>query len=257
MLIMLSPAKKQQKIALSPITQNSTPIFKDEIQLLISQLKNLDCNELSDLMGISPKLAETNQLRFKTFNTQNYECGTPALALFQGDAYQALGATDLDTPELNWANQHLMILSGLYGVLRALDLIQPYRLEMSTPLKGNHFKNLYQFWGTKLADCLQQQLTNTQSTTIVNLASTEYSKAVLHKKHNLPVINIHFKELKDGKYKTIGILAKRARGMMTRWMIDNKPTDKNELKEFKVAGYSFTKEQSTESDWTFIRNQAL
>ena len=256
MLIVISPAKNQdssQKLASDLIT---TPHFTSEIITLISKLKTLAPAELASLMHISPKLAELNYQRYQEFASQNFnrQNSYPALGLFNGDVYKSLAASSLTEPELTWAQDHLLILSGLYGALRPLDLIQPYRLEMKTNLDlGGHGNNLYKFWGLKIAKYLNHLLTNSMSQTIINLASQEYSRAALLPEASDNIVNIDFKEQRQDSYRTIGVMAKRARGLMAQWIITKQINNPADIKLFAQDNYQYNPKLSSANNWVFTR----
>lgn len=256
MLVVLSPAKNQVEQVLNhdlPLTQ---PVFKTEIGQLVDQLKTMSDVQIQSLMHVSPKLGALNYARYQSFDQTHYaeDNAYPALGLFAGDAYRALDATTLSPETVVWTQRHLRILSGLYGVLRPLDLIQPYRLEMKTKLATPQHRDLYAFWGHKLTEYLGEQLLNTQSQAIVNLASGEYSQAALTPGHTLPVINVEFKVNQAGTLRTIGIRAKRARGLMTRWIMTQQLTDPDALKGFNLEHYTFAPQHSDDGTYTFIQN---
>lgn len=253
MLILLSPAKKQSTQPLAISSPQSTPIFQNEIGDLLSVLQTKTPPMLQSLMQISEALSVLNHKRFQSFDAKDYRSALPVLAQLQGDAYQSLDASHLDADDLAWAQRHLVILSGLYGVLRPLDAMHPYRLEMKTKLSAGVHKDLYQFWGHKLMDYLAAACQDTQSSCIINLASNEYSKAALPKGHTLPVININFKDLKNGAYKTIGLYAKRARGAMARAIIVGRMTSPAQLKTLNLNGYVFQEDTSTDTTWVYHR----
>jgi cytoplasmic iron level regulating protein YaaA (DUF328/UPF0246 family) len=205
-------------------------------------------------MGISPKLAELNVDRYKTwkqpFTTENAK---QSLLAFKGDVYRDIESDKFTASDFDFAQQHLRILSGLYGVLRPLDLMQPYRLEMGTKLKNKRGANLYEFWGTKITKSLNLALAQSKSDILVNLASNEYFNSVIPDDLDAEIITPIFKDTKNGKLKIISFFAKRARGMMTNFIIRKGITDPLQLKKFKVAGYKFDKSLSTTTEFTFTR----
>ncbi len=254
MLILLSPAKKQYLKPLAIPTAISQPSFQDEIKDLVHLLRHKTTEDLQKMMQISVPLSEANYDRFQLFNEYDYTKASSVLSQLQGDAYQSLDATSLDHDDLLWAQEHLIILSGLYGILRPLDAMHPYRLEMKTKLAIGDHRDLYQFWGHKLMNHLEAVRQKTQSTCIINLASNEYSKAVLPKGHALPVIDIQFKDLKAGAYKTIGLFAKRARGAMARAIITEKMTQTTQLKSVCINGYQYQDTHSSDTVWVYHRD---
>ncbi|NNE29119.1 MAG: peroxide stress protein YaaA, partial [Saprospiraceae bacterium] len=219
MIILLSPAKT---LDYSPteIKDFTQPRFQQDTQRLVGQLKKKSARSLKKLMSISDKLAATNAERYQIFSEEfTTENAKQAALAFKGDVYLGLEAETFDGQDFEFADQHLRILSGLYGLLRPLDLMQPYRLEMGTSLKIGRKKNLYQFWGDKITDLINEDLENSQSDFVLNLASKEYFKAVNVKKVTKPIINIHFREFRKGKFTMISFNAKKARGKMAQLII--------------------------------------
>ena len=254
MLAVVSPAKKLDTAEVSRSLSFSQPTLLADTEELIRKTKTLKPSDLQSLMGISEKLADLNHSRFQDFSTPFTETNAKAAALmFNGDTYTGLDASSLSDDSLEWAQDHLAILSGLYGVLRPLDLIQPYRLEMGTRLETNRGKSLYDFWGDRITNQLRAQLATHNDKTVVNLASNEYFKSVQLAALPGPILTPAFKEMRDGKPKMISFLAKRARGMMARYIIDNRIEDPADLKAFDSGGYTFDETLSDESTWTFIR----
>ncbi len=253
MIILLSPAKKQDFETNYPDIEATQPLAKKDTSILVDTLKKLKQSQIGKLMGVSDKIAELNFERFKAFDPQKYNRNNAKQAIFafKGDAYRALDVNTLDKPSLNFLQQHLRILSGLYGSLRPLDLIQPYRLEMKTPLTNPVGRDLYDFWGDKISKQLYKQLKEHKNQTFINLASSEYFKAVT----NLPanIINITFKEKKGDQYKVIGIHAKRARGLMTRYIAHNQIDNPKKLIDFAEEKYRFNKKLSSDNDIVFTR----
>lgn len=250
MLILISPAKTLDYSA--PLIHDHTlPGFQTETNSLISVLKKKSSKEISSLMGISENLANLNEERFKTFQQDfNFENSKQALLAFKGDVYTRIDVDHYNKEDFKFSQRHLRILSGLYGLLKPLDLIQPYRLEMGTRLENKKGKNLYEFWGKKIAKAINDAAGDGP---IVNLASQEYFKSVDLKTLKNPVITIHFKEFKNNKYQVVGFFAKQARGMMTNYAITNRITDPIELKLFNLEGYEFSDSLSAQLDWTFVR----
>ena len=254
MLILLSPAKSLNFETPIPPIKPTIPTFLQDSKKLVDNLKKLSAADLEKLMKISPKLAELNAQRFQEFALPFTDKNSqPALYLFDGDVYQAMEIAGYDKKDLEFAQNHLRILSGLYGALKPLDLMQAYRLEMGTKTKDIIDKSLPQFWQEKITDFLNSELANQQEKTIINLASEEYFAAVDTRKINAKIINIIFKENKNDTYKTIGIFAKKARGLMANFIIKNKIEKSEDLKNFKIENYSFKKEFSDNSNWHFYR----
>lgn len=206
-------------------------------------------------MNISPKLAALNHDRFQRFQLPfTPDNSRQALLAFKGDVYQGIQVNDYTDPDIRFAQDHLRILSGLYGLLRPLDLIQPYRLEMGTRVSGSWGKNLYAFWENTISKRINQELQHAKGTKVlVNLASNEYFKAVRPELLNSPVLHIYFKEKKNGALKTIGFYAKQARGVMTDFIIRQRIHDPGELKSFTQNGYEYDSAHSSETEWTFVR----
>ncbi|MEL6441442.1 MAG: peroxide stress protein YaaA [Cyanobacteria bacterium J06621_8] len=259
MLILISPAKTLDFTTTARIKDFSQPDFLDDSETLVKQLRQLSASEISALMNISDKLGELNSSRYQTwqpdFDSTNSK---QALLAFQGDVYQGMNAASFQPQDFNFAQQHLRILSGLYGILRPLDSIQPYRLEMGTKLAHARLQNLevntlYEFWSDKLTQAVNQQLEQLGQSTIVNLASQEYFKAIQPKLLRDKVINPVFKDWKNGKYKIISFYAKKARGMMAAYIIKQQIIDPEQLKEFAEAGYSYSAELSEGQNLVFTR----
>ncbi|MCL6268864.1 peroxide stress protein YaaA [Sansalvadorimonas sp. 2012CJ34-2] len=257
MLIIISPAKTLD-YETAPVTDiNTQPDFLKHSQELIKQLKELSPTEIGKLMSISDKLAGLNAARYeawkKPFNNKNAK---QAVLAFKGDVYTGLDAETLTEKGFQFAQEHLRILSGLYGLLRPLDLMQAYRLEMGTKFANNRGKDLYAFWGDIITDALNAELEQQGDNVLVNLASNEYFKSIKSKQLNADIITPVFKDLKNGQYKIISFYAKKARGLMTRYIIDKKITKPASIKKFNYAGYSFNPEMSDNKQWVFTRDQA-
>jgi hypothetical protein len=250
MLILISPAKTLDYS--DPIHQNHTmPDFLTETKSLVGVLKKKSASEIGKLMGISENLAMLNEERFKTFqNAFNFANSKQAILAFKGDVYTKIDVDQFSKEDFDFAQQHLRILSGLYGLLKPLDLIQPYRLEMGTKLENKKGKNLYEFWDKKIANSINEAA---GAETIVNLASQEYFKAVDLKTIKNAIVNIQFKEYKNESYQVVGFFAKQARGMMTNFAIKNRVTKVEQLKTFNEERYEFSEKFSTEADWVFVR----
>lgn len=250
MLILISPAKTLD-YSTPKVSDFTQPEFTTDIKNLVSVMRKKSAAEISELMHISENLAVLNEERYKTFQkvftTDNSK---QALLAFKGDVYTKIEVDSYTPEDFEFAQNHLRILSGLYGLLKPLDLIQPYRLEMGTRLETKKGKNLYEYWDKKIAKAINEVA---QGQPIVNLASQEYFKAVDQKTLKSQVINIHFKQYKNGNYQIIGLFAKQARGMMTNFAIKHKITDPETLKTFREEGYEFSSHQSTSTDWVFVR----
>jgi len=254
MLMMISPAKKLEMEKPAMLADASQPQFLHQAAELVDIMRTKTSSELAALMGISASLAELNERRFKAWDIPfDLSNAKQSLFAFRGDVYASLDADSLDADGVTYAQNHLRILSGLYGLLRPLDLMQAYRLEMGTRLAGSHGRDLYSFWGYTLTEALAKELASHQDKALVNLASGEYSKAVNLKGFPGRVVNIHFKEEKAGVLRTIGIHAKRARGLMCRYAIDSRAQSPEDMIGFDLAGYAYRPGLSTTSEWVFAR----
>lgn len=257
MLILVSPAKTLDFETPPPVDDNTQPLFLEDSQELIDQLKKLSPAKVGKLMSISDKLAKLNAERFKDWQQPlTTDTAKQSLFAFQGDVYTGLDASTMKKNDVKFAQKHLRILSGLYGVLRPLDLMLPYRLEMGTKFVNKRGRNLYQFWGDSVTDVLNAELDNMKKPVVINLASNEYSKVVNKKKLTVETISPVFKDKKNGEFKLISFFAKKARGMMSRYIIDNRITRPVDLQDFDIAGYKYNKKMSTDNEPVFTRNKA-
>ncbi|WP_054113736.1 peroxide stress protein YaaA [Marinagarivorans algicola] len=255
MLLVISPAKNLDETSELPNVKATQPALLSEAATLIKQLQSLAPHDICTLMKLSDKLGTLNYERFQAWQQPfTLSNARPAVLTFNGDVYQGLDAANFSGNDFTFAQKHLRILSGLYGLLRPLDLIQAYRLEMGTKFANNRGKDLYAFWGTMITDALNAELKNQGSNTVVNLASTEYFKAVKVKQLNADIIEPVFKDYKNGQYKIISFYAKKARGLMSAYCIKNAITKPEQLKAFDVAGYGFSAAESTAHKWVFTRN---
>ena len=255
MLVVVSPAKNLDYTTPVATSLFSQPALQDDMQALLNTCKTLTPADLSALMGISDKLALLNAERFASFQFPfTPENARPAALAFNGDVYTGLDAGSLSEADLTYAQSHLRILSGLYGVLKPLDLMQPYRLEMGTKLATESGKNLYEYWGNRITDNLNATLAEEQQQVLVNLASTEYFSAVKPKDLNAQIITPVFKDEKNGKVKIISFYAKKARGLMARWIIENNIKDFEKISKFNIDGYYFSKSESTVTEPAFLRD---
>jgi len=255
MLTVISPAKTL--VYESPVTTklHSMPRFLEHSAQLINTLEALSVQEVAELMKLSDKLASLNVARYASWQEQfNPNDARQAVLAFKGDVYTGLAAETLSEEQLEYAQQHLRILSGLYGVLKPLDLMQPYRLEMGTKLNNAKGKDLYQFWGTRLTESLNEELASDNSPVLVNLASNEYFKAIKPKLLNARVITPVFKDWKNGQYKIISFYAKKARGLMSRYIIEEKINAPEALKAFNYEGYQFSETLSEGDTLVFTRD---
>jgi cytoplasmic iron level regulating protein YaaA (DUF328/UPF0246 family) len=258
MIIVISPSKGQTFDDPAPVTTNTQPDHLDQSTLLIRKLKEMAAPDLRQLMNISEKIAALNVKRYQKFSTPfTRKNAKQALFAFKGDVYSQIPAKEYSKKDLTYAQAHLRILSGLYGTLRPLDLIQPYRLEMKTKLKTTAADNLYGFWGDRITQSLNTALNMLKDPVLVNLASNEYFKSVKPKQLNGRLLTLNFKETKNGKSRVIAIFAKRARGMMTHYLLNNRIENPEQIKQFDVAGYQFTKNDSDENNWLFVRPQPV
>jgi len=256
MLLVVSPAKNLDWESSYPERSWSEPSLIKETAQLAERVKGLSTREIGRMMALSEKLSKLNYQRFQDYK-HPYPAGAarPAVFAFAGDVYQGLGATSLSQPSLDWLNGHLQILSGFYGLLRPFDLILPYRLEMGRSLKTDRGTNLYHFWGNLLTEQLNQQLEKDSSPVLVNLASNEYFKSIKPKLLKAEVYTPQFLDLKKGEYKMISFYAKRARGLMCRYLAENQVDQPEGLSGFNLAGYRFDPTRSSELKPTFIRDQ--
>jgi cytoplasmic iron level regulating protein YaaA (DUF328/UPF0246 family) len=255
MQIIISPAKALDFDTPVKINDYSEYRFIKESKKIASVLKKYAPAQLADLMKISPKLADLNFNRYQYWHHPfEKEEGKQAIFAFNGEVYNGLKASSLSHNEVIIAQSQLRILSGLYGLLRPFDLIIPYRLEMGTKLSVGSFKDLYQFWGNKLTDLLNNDIEENNNKALINLASNEYFKSIKSKNICVPIITPEFKDLKNGTYKVISIYAKKARGLMTRFIIANALTNPDDLKAFDCEGYYYNNQLSTEFKPVFTRD---
>jgi cytoplasmic iron level regulating protein YaaA (DUF328/UPF0246 family) len=256
MLIALSPSKGQDFETPSLTNIHSNPTDLKDSELLIKELRKLKSKQLQQLMTVSENIANLNVGRYKTFTTPfTTKNAKQAIFAFKGDVYGGLDLEKFTADDYAYAQDHLRILSGLYGCLRPLDLIQPYRLEMKTKLKSDRGENLYQFWDDRISKCLNKAMSKQQEPVLVNLASNEYFKSVKPKLLAGRLLNINFKETKDGKTRVIAIFAKRARGLMADYIIRNRIENPEDIKKFCAEHYRFNKSLSDDKQWTFERPQ--
>ncbi|WP_249978087.1 peroxide stress protein YaaA [Vreelandella olivaria] len=257
MLSVISPAKTLDFETPSTTDQVTQPDFLDQSAPLVEILRGYSPQQLSDLMGISDKLAGLNAARFADWHPPfSLNNAKPAVQAFQGDVYTGLEADTFSEADNQFAQQHLRILSGLYGLLRPLDLIQAYRLEMGTKLANQAGNDLYAYWKPTLTNALNQAIADSGSKVLVNLASNEYFKAIDAKKLNAQVITPVFKDEKNGAFKIISFYAKKARGLMSAWIIKQKINEPDQLKAFDVAGYRFDAAASQGDTLVFIRKES-
>lgn len=253
MLVVISPAKRLDWAERG--VEMTAPDLQNDAIRLAKTAKNLTLGDLRKLMDLSPDLARLNRDRFRAFEAEpDLEAVRPAALAFAGDTYQGLEASTLDSDEMLWAQDHLRILSGLYGLLRPLDAIQPYRLEMGSRLKTRRGASLYEYWRTDLSKMLNAQAESVGTDTLVNCASQEYFGAVAPKALKLRVVTPVFMELKDGKAKIVSFFAKKARGAMARYIVQNRLTDADAIKDFDTGGYAYQAEMSEGDRLVFLRD---
>lgn len=253
MIIFLSPAKTLKEEPVSLPIKSEPPMFFEQAKELGNILKKFSVLEIEKLMKVSSKIAELNFNRFqkipeKLDKTNSY----PALCCFEGDVYKGIMEESFSKENWEFTNKHVRILSGMYGILKPTDLLYPYRLEMGTKLENPKGKNLYEFW----KEATIKYVSNLSNKTIINLASEEYFKAIPKENFSGKIINIVFKDWKNDSFKIIGIYAKRARGVMTNWIIKNSITDTEKLKNFSENGYSFSKNESDQENFVFARKNS-
>ena len=256
MITVISPAKtldfEEQKLT----RKNTTPEFLEHSEELVGQLRKAPAKMLGELMSISPKLAELNHERYQRWETPFTTANAKqALLAFKGDVYTGFDCEHWSPDDFNFAQKHLRILSGLYGVLRPLDLIQPYRLEMGTRLNNRRGKDLYTFWGDIITEALNTAIKKSRSLCLLNLASNEYFGSVHPKQLDVPVVTPVFKDEKNGQFKVISFFAKRARGMMSNFIVRNRISSPEDLRGFDAAGYQYDPALSTEKAPVFLRDK--
>jgi hypothetical protein len=255
MLAIISPAKTldfESKLATEKFT---LPDFPKESLELIKTLRKFDPAGISNLMGISEKLAELNHERYQQWHVDaDAESARPAILAFKGDVYMGLDAQSMQARDFTWAQKHLRVLSGLHGLLKPLDRIQPYRLEMGTRLATAKGTNLYEFWDNKVTQAVNEGLAEQQHKVLINLASNEYYRSINPAKIDGRIVTINFKEWRRDAYRFVSFSAKKARGLMSRYMIDQRITAPNKLKNFDWEGYGFNPDLSSDDEWIFTRN---
>ncbi|NKB97247.1 MAG: peroxide stress protein YaaA [Pseudomonadales bacterium] len=256
MLAILSPAKSLDYESPLATRKFSEPAFVADSEILINKLREFEPNEISSLMGISDNLAELNHRRYADWQPEfPKKCARPAILAFSGDVYLGLEGPTLSERDFTWAQKHVRILSGLHGLLRPLDRIRPYRLEMGTQLKTQRGKNLYQFWGDQVTDALNTAISEQADNVLINLASDEYYAVLQSERINARIIKVHFRDWKNGQYKFLSFFAKKARGSMARYMIDKRVKSLKALRGFDYDGYQLNSDLSNGDDWVFTRKQ--
>ena len=256
MLIILSPAKKLNYKDSAPVKTYTTPDYLDHSQKLITELQKLSADEIGNMMNLSKNLANLNKERYMEWQkpqSPDEKDSKQAAYAFQGDVYQGWAPESLSEEDMQFAQDHVRILSGLYGILRPLDLMKPYRLEMGTKFGVNDKSNLYEYWQDLITQGLNQKIKENENKYLINLASNEYFKAIDKSKLNAEIITPVFKENKNGQYRVVSFFAKKARGMMTRFVVKNKITEPEKLKLFEEDGYYYNDELSGGSTIVFTR----
>ena len=254
MITILSPAKRLDYATPAKITTHSMPVFLEDATYLVGLLQNMQAGEIANLMTLSVKLGELNYQRYQAWsNPPSPENVKQALFAFKGEVYASMNADSFDHQDIHYAQNHLRLLSGLYGLLRPLDLIQPYRLEMGTRLENKSGNTLYSFWGSRIAERINQDLQQQEDPTLINLASVEYFKVIDANQIQGRLLTIQFKEWRNGQYKTIGIYAKKARGIMSAYIIKKRINQADDLLAFDQDGYQFDQAQSSDDVWVFAR----
>lgn len=255
MLIVISPAKTLDFETPVRIRRHTTPEFLKQSRQLIKRVRELSVDNLRELMGISESLAELNHQRYRDWKTPfTTDNARQAVLAFRGDVYEGMQAQKWKSADFQTAQKHLRILSGLYGLLRPLDLMQAYRLEMGTKLNTAQGTNLYQFWGDSITTAINEQLGELKSEVLINLASNEYFKAVRPRSLDARVITPAFRERKNGEYRMVSFFAKKARGLMSDFIIRNRLTDPEDTKAFDRDGYAFEPGLSSDDEWVFARS---
>ncbi|MHA3097108.1 peroxide stress protein YaaA [Acinetobacter brisouii] len=256
MLALISPAKTLDYETALPSSNFTQPRLLDQSEQLIDVCRELSASQLASLMSVSEKIAQLNVARFQDWQTEfDLANARQAIFAFKGDVYTGLDAYALNDPQLDFAQQHLRMLSGLYGLLRPLDLMMPYRLEMGTKLHNPRGSNLYEFWGKRITDLIQQDLQQANSNILLNLASDEYYKAVKESALDAQIVKPVFLDQKNGKYKVISFYAKKARGLMARFVIEQQIQQVEDLKAFNSEGYYFDAENSNAKELVFKREE--
>ena len=256
MLALISPAKTLDYETALPTDQNTLPRLLDHSQALIDVSRKLSASDIANLMSVSEKIATLNAARFRDWQSDlNFSNARQALFAFKGDVYTGLDAYSLNDQQIDYAQKHLRMLSGLYGLLRPLDLMMPYRLEMGTKLQNPRGHNLYEFWGDHITKMINKDLEEAGSELLLNIASDEYYKSVKESGIQAQIIKPVFLDQKNGKYKVISFYAKKARGLMARYMLEHKIEQAEDLKSFNTGGYYFDADSSSQSELVFKRDE--
>ena len=256
MLLVISPAKTLDYQSKVKIKTHTIPDYLDDSQMLIERARRYSVLDIAELMQVSIKIAELNFERFQSWGTPfTARNARQAVLAFKGDVYTGLNAGSFTSADFKFAQAHLRILSGLYGLLRPLDLMQPYRMEMGRRIDTERGSNLYQFWRDRITGGLNRQLQRLKTGWLINLASQEYYKSIDISSLDAEIITPEFRDWKSGQYKMIGVYAKKARGQLSRFAIQNRLTAPEQMKAFAVDGYQFNSELSSDNTWVFTRNQ--
>ncbi len=250
MLLILSSAKTLVFDDAFTIPELTQPIYQEDANLLVDSLQTFSCEQLGKLLKVSESLANLNYQRFQSFSIAQRQA---SILAYRGDVFKQLELNKFDNNDYFFAQKHLSIISGLYGILRPLDEISPYRLEMNTRLKTEKIDNLYQFWTEKVTHKLNKELEKHENKLLLNLASDEYYRIINTKQFNYPILKVSFKEMRNGKLKTIGIMAKKSRGLMTNWIIKNQIDEPSQLKNYSYLGYNYYESLSNEQEIVFIK----
>ena len=254
MLTVISPSKAIELESKSVTPHLTRPRYLDLSQTLIDQLREMSADQISELMHVSDRIGSLNAARFGSWTSAVTPLNAKqAILAFKGDVYTGMNAETFSDDDFSYAQDHLRIFSGLYGLLRPLDLIMPYRLDMGTKLINSCGKDLYAFWGSRISEWLNQALAEQGDNMLLNLASNEYFSAIKHTVLKARIINIEFKDLKNGQYKIISFYAKKARGMMSRFVIQERINDPDRLREFDMQGYLFNAQISRPDNLVFLR----
>lgn len=257
MLAVISPAKTLDFETPSPTRKHSVPVFLKESKELISTLRDQSPADIAALMKISCKLADVNYQRYAEWKTPfTSKNAKPAMVAFKGDVYMGLDGNSYSERDFSWAQKHLRILSGLHGILKPLDLIQPYRLEMGTALKNPRGRDLYEFWGDKVTAELNHAIAEQKQPVLINLASNEYFNVLDPRRIDARIITPTFRDLKNGRYKFMSFFAKKARGLMSSYLVKNRISTLKALKDFDWQGYYYSEELSRGDEWVFLRDKS-
>ena len=250
MLLILSSAKTLVFEDAFTVPETTQPIYQEDANILVNSLKTFSSEQLEKLLKVSESLANLNHQRFQSFSNSQKRA---SILAYRGDVFKQIELENFKDNDYLFAQGHLRIMSGLYGILRPLDEISPYRLEMNTRLKTEKYNNIYQFWAEKTTQQLNKELEKHDNKLLLNLASDEYSRIIKSEQFNYPILKVSFKEMRDGKLKTIGIMAKKSRGLMTNWIIKNQIDEPLKLKDYSGLGYHYDQNLSNEQEIVFVK----